>query len=506
MSVSSILSLIADGAPPAWSPPMSLKHLDRVRSDVDGNIYTLLNNNPEETVITVGPGDPETAKTAWDIGWRKVGDTDRPGDIATIREIGSGPVFQSGVKTYLRTGSALEGTPEEYPGLASSEFSIFKNWKQSTITNPPAVTTALAIGTVEVIETGPFAGCCLALSGSTASHNDASSAWGSRDYGKVWGFARVLDGTDRYNRRMCSNGYDSFYIAATGGSTLLRVVVLPGSGYSLFLTSNHGVTLASFFSTGSLDYVGSTGEKPSTDCLVLNTSSGSFTSGTGINAIVISNDGGQTFYQPTLLAGSRTTIKPVITLSNKTGHVLILSANKSTTNAVVTAWSNNNYGMGDWPITFDTTVYYNVCAGCWDGEKYVVILQSTSSVDLFTGYIQPDGSVAFTKVSTVSLASFITGDGHKNSGNGIYYHNGQYLIRTINRLMIFPSLDNLCSGSPSYTAPVQGEAVINSPAFAILGDESISFNGPNPMISSMSFGFTAASKVAGDTVQALRIL
>ncbi len=501
MSVSNVALLTSGGLPPVWSSPMTLKHLDVVRSDVDGEMYKLLNNNPVAQPITVGPGNPATAADAWTAGWRKIGDTDVPGDVIVVTDTGNNPVITKGVKKYLRTGYLIEGTPEQYPALPLNAFSVFKHWVAGSITDPPTITTALAIGGVDGISSGPNAGVMLAVSGATSSVADANKHWTSLDFGKSWVNGGTWSGTNVFNRRIASNGYDRIYVVT---SAQQKCAYFYKSGTNLFINyaGSHELTLGTNFATGALEYVGSSGAKPATDCLILLNPERMVTGPSP--SISVSVDGGLTFTNPSFTPYTAD-MKPVMALSNKQGHVIILGASKASDTPGIKCWSNNTYASGTWNVSFETPTHYNVCGGCWDGEKYVIAIQSATGVDIAVGIIQPGGDVIFTQVSTASLAAYITGDGHKNSGNGLYAYKDQYLLRMTNKLSIFPSFGALCDAVPTAIAPLQGATVLNSVGFAKLGDRCVGFTGNAPWSSRLTIGSVTPAKDNPDFVQAMRV-
>ncbi len=500
------IALMTGGAPPVWSPSMELKHLDVVRSDIDGDLYVLRNNNPISTPIAVGPGNPITAVAAWQAGWRKVGDSEVPGDLITIADRGNSAIITNGTKKYSRSGVLIDAVHSDYPLAPENLINPFKYWETTTVSEAISGTTAYAIGDVQIFSEGPFKGFGVFVSGAATTSVDATKTWTTQDFGASWTDYILWNTSSAFNRRITSNGKDRIYIvfnSETSFAYFYPRVLYERTSFAIEYKANHGLNMgATAGATSALEYVGRTGETADTDCVIflyaINITDANQTS------VTVSSDGCTTFSRPVLTVGL-SQLKPVMALSNKQGHVLLMSAAKASgaSYSKTKFWFNNNYVSGEWVVTFDSDVYYNVCGGCWDGEKYVIALESASGVDLFTGVIQAGGSVVFTKVSTVSLSSFITGDGHKNSGNGIYSYRDQYVVRMTNKLSIFPSLGALCSGL-AY-APYQGATVLNSPAFCLAGDVAVGFNTKVPMFARSKLGDAGLFKNSPDTVLAVRI-
>lgn len=485
---------------PLWESPMQLKHLDMVRSDIDGEFYTLLNNNPVESTITVGPGDPATALAAWLAGWRKVGDGDKPGDIITIRDVGNTNFYQSGVKTYLRTGVILEVLETDYPGLPSDAFSIMNSWKVCAVQSPPATVSTLSFGSPAGITSGAFKGYMIACSAASSAVADVPKTWYSADGGSQWYAGPTIGTTSNFNARLCSNEKNRFYRCHAGDTNIWSIDPL-GAGIESSWTQrgSHGLTLAANFAVGTFEYLG---EIAGSDCLCIMDGSAIPTGGSS-TAVAFSVNSGLGFSRPTLF-GMNASIKGSMILTNKQGHVLMLAATKTTSPLGVQIWASSAYG-GTMVDTFQSTTYYNVCGGCWDGEKYVIALMRSGSVDIFTGYIQGDGSVVFTMVSKSNMNTYITGDGHKNSGNGIYYSRGQYLFRLTNKLTIFPSFGAMCDATPTAIVPLQTATVLNSVGFAQIGDLFHGFVTNTPWKSQLTIGTTTPFKPTPETVSAVRV-
>lgn len=486
---------------PVWSSPMELKHLDMVRSDIDGEYYTLLNNNPVATTITTGPGNPATALAAWLAGWRKVGDGDKPGDIITVRDVGTTHFYNLGAKTYLRTGTVLEVLQADYPALPSDAFSVFTSWKACAVQTPPVTVSTLSFGAPAGITSGAYNGYMVALSAGASAIADVPKCWYSSDGGAQWYPGPTLGTTSNFNARLCSNGVNRFFRCHAADANIWSIDAV-GAGIEGSWTQRglHGLTLGANFAVGTFEFLGKNGSE---DCLCI-MDGGAIPTGGSSTALAISTNSGLGFSRPTLF-GMNASIKGSLILTNKQGHILMLGATKTTSPLGVQAWASGAFGsaMTD---TFQSTTYYNVCGGCWDGEKYVIALMRSGSVDLFTGVIQPDNSVVFTMVSKSNLTTYITGDGHKNSGNGIYFAHGQYLLRMTNKLSIFPSFGALCDATPTVIVPLQGATVLNSVGFAQIGDFFHGFVTSTPWKSQLTIGTTTPYKPTPETVTAVRVL
>ncbi len=487
---------------PVWVSPMELKHLDMVRSDIDGEYYTLLNNNPVASTITVGPGNPATALAAWLVGWRKIGDGDKPGDIITVRDVGNSNFYQIGSKTYLRTGAVVEAVPADYPALPADAFNDFTSWKACAVQTPPATVSALSFGSPAGITSGAYAGYMMVLSGAASAVADVPKSWYSSDGGEQWYLGPTLGANTNFNARLTCNETSRFYRCHAADANVWSIDA-SGAGLEASWTQRglHGLTLGANFATGTFEFLGNNG---SSDCLGI--MDGAAIPIAGSNTVLaISTNGALGFSRPTLY-GMNASIKGALLLTNnRQGHVLMLGATKTTSPVGVQAWSSNGYGVG-MTDTLQLAAYYQVCGGCWDGEKYVIALMKSGSVDIFTGYIQSDGSVVFAQASKATLATYITGDGHKNSGNGIYYSRGQYLLRMTNKLSIFPSFGALCDATPTVMLPLQGATVLNSIGFAQIGDRFHGFVTSTPWKNVPSIGSTTPYKPTAETVSVMRVL
>ncbi len=487
---------------PVWASPMQLKHLDMVRSDIDGEYYTLLNNNPVASTITTGPGNPTTALDAWLAGWRKIGDGDKPGDIITVRDVGNNNFYKFGAKTYLRTGTLLEVIEADYPALPSDAFSVFNSWKACSVQSPPYTISGVSFGAPAGMTSGSYNGYLLAVSASSITAVDVQNCWYSSDAGVQWYPGPTIGTMSSFNARITSNETTRFWRAHAGDANIWSIDP-SGAGLQGAWTRRgaHGLSLGVNFATGTLEYLGN---NAGGDCICI--MDGGAIATTGVTtAFALSVDGGLGFSRPTLF-GMNASIKGSMVLSNKQGHVLLLAATKITSPLGVQAWASGGYGS-NLVDTFQSAVYYNVCGGCWDGEKYVIALQrTTTAVDIFTGYIQPNNSVVFTLVSKASLHTYIIGDGHKNSGNSIHFSRGQYLLRMTNKLSIFPSFGALCDAVPTAIAPLQGATVLNSVGFAQIGNNFHGFVTNTPWKSRLTIGTSTVYKPTPETVSAIRVL
>ena len=238
---------------PVWSRPINMKHLDIVMSDIVGAYYQIFNNASTAVVVTVGPGNQANAKTAWTTGWRRVNDSDKPGDMRVLRDVGSNTAIVDGIKTYLRGGVIISvSSQNDYPGLPANAFSIFTFWNTGVI-NTPSITAAAYAGGCG-ISSGTFKNYFMVAPASAGSSTDAPKCWYTADGAAPWFPGPTLGTTANFNNRIACNGEKRFYRDSAALTEIYYCDAIGAGIESSWTTTGGsiGITLGAGFATGSL--------------------------------------------------------------------------------------------------------------------------------------------------------------------------------------------------------------------------------------------------------------